>query len=122
MREEWLIAAFGLISVVAVAGWIRKPEPAPLVPPDQVVRSIEPRTARVVRPAAVLQGTYAAPQHITQTPCRQCSTGRSVAIAAGSAGTGAAIGAIAGGKKSTGIGPISGGAGGFVYDQATRNR
>lgn len=113
MREEWLIAAFGLITVVAGVGWIRKPEPAPLVHPDQVVRSIEPRTARVVRPVAVPQGTYAASPHMTQTPRRQRSTGRSVAIVAGSAETGAAIGAIAGVRKGAGIGAIFGGAGGF---------
>jgi hypothetical protein len=122
MRKELLIAAFGLISAVAVAGWIRKPEPAPLVPPDQVVQSIEPRTAPIARPASVPQRTYAAPQPVTQTPRRQRSTGRSVAIVAGSAGTGAAVGAIAGGKKGAGIGAISGGAAGFVYDQMTRNR
>lgn len=50
------------------------------------------------------------------------STGKSVAIVAGSAGVGAAIGAIAGGGKGAGIGAIAGGAGGFVYDRLTRNR
>ena len=50
------------------------------------------------------------------------STGRSIAIVAGSAGAGAAIGAIAGGGKGAAIGAIAGGSGGFAYDRLTHNR
>lgn len=49
------------------------------------------------------------------------STGKSVAIVAGSAGAGAAIGAIAGGGKGAAIGGLSGGAAGFIYDRLTHN-
>jgi hypothetical protein len=49
------------------------------------------------------------------------STGKSVAIVAGSAGVGAAIGGIAGGGKGAGIGALAGGAGGFIYDRLTHN-
>lgn len=67
--------------------------------------------------AAPRQASYApAPQRQTR------STGKSVAIVAGSAGTGAAIGGLAGGGKGAGIGAISGGAAGFVYDRLTRNK
>lgn len=45
-----------------------------------------------------------------------------MAIVGGSAGVGAAIGAIAGGGKGAGIGALAGGAGGFVYDRLTHNR
>ena len=44
-----------------------------------------------------------------------------MAIVAGSAGVGAAIGAIAGGGKGAGIGALAGGAGGFIYDRLTHN-
>jgi hypothetical protein len=47
---------------------------------------------------------------------------KSVAIVAGSAGAGAAIGAVAGGGKGAGIGALAGGVGGFIYDRLTHNR
>lgn len=45
----------------------------------------------------------------------------SVAIVAGSAGAGAAIGALAGGGRGAGIGALAGGAGGLIYDRLTHN-
>lgn len=50
------------------------------------------------------------------------STGKSVAIVAGSAGAGAAIGALAGGGKGAAIGALSGGAAGLIYDRLTANK
>ena len=50
------------------------------------------------------------------------STGKSVAIVAGSAGAGAAIGALAGGGKGAAIGAVSGGVAGFIYDRITANK
>jgi hypothetical protein len=47
------------------------------------------------------------------------SLGKSAAIVAGSAGAGAAIGAVAGGGKGAAIGAMSGGTAGFVYDRMT---
>lgn len=49
-------------------------------------------------------------------------TGKSVAIVAGSAGAGAAIGALAGGGKGAAIGAASGGTAGFVYDRITARK
>jgi hypothetical protein len=42
-----------------------------------------------------------------------------VAIVAGTAAAGAAIGAIAGGGPGAAIGAISGGGAGFIYDRLT---
>jgi hypothetical protein len=50
------------------------------------------------------------------------SLGKSVAIVGGSAGAGAAIGALAGGGKGAAIGALSGGAAGFIYDRLTHNK
>ncbi len=50
------------------------------------------------------------------------TTEKSVAIVAGSAGAGAAIGALAGGGKGAAIGAISGGAAGLVFDRMTANK
>jgi hypothetical protein len=50
------------------------------------------------------------------------STEKSALIVAGSAGTGAAIGAIAGGGKGAGIGALAGGAAGLIYDRMTVNK
>lgn len=47
---------------------------------------------------------------------------KEVLIVGGSAGAGAAIGAVAGGKKGAGIGALSGGVAGLVYDLATRKK
>ena len=49
------------------------------------------------------------------------STKKSVAIVAGSAAGGAAIGALAGGGKGAGIGALAGGGAGFIYDRLTHN-
>ena len=46
---------------------------------------------------------------------------KSALIVAGSSGTGALIGGLAGGGKGAAIGAIAGGAGGFIYDRATHN-
>jgi len=74
------------------------------------------------------------PSHVSQSrptvvrnsygePVRhQRSTGKSVAIVAGSAGAGAAIGALAGGGKGAAIGAASGGVAGFIYDRMTAHK
>jgi hypothetical protein len=53
---------------------------------------------------------------------RERSFGHSAAIVGGSAGAGAAIGALAGGGKGAGIGALAGGAGGFIYDRLTHKK
>jgi hypothetical protein len=66
--------------------------------------------------SAPARNTWGEPVHRTR------STEKSVAIVAGSAGAGAAIGALAGGGKGAAIGAISGGIGGFIFDRLTAHK
>ena len=80
---------------------------------------VQPRTVYV-------SNAVAAPAAVTPaavTPERnKRSLQKSALIVGGSAGAGAAIGAVAGGGKGAGIGALSGGIAGLVYDLATRNK
>ena len=58
----------------------------------------------------------------TRVVTRDRSFGHSAAIVGGSAGVGAAIGALAGGGKGAGIGALAGGGGGFIYDRLTHRK
>jgi hypothetical protein len=95
------------------------------------VQSYDPSQPRVIRrssssyspPRSYAQprNTYSGPRDQYGEPIRQQgrSTGKSALIVAGSAGTGAAIGALAGGGKGAAIGALAGGAAGFIYDRMT---
>ncbi len=76
------------------------------------IRYVEPRVVSAVDRAPA--PTFRAP--------RKRSLEREMLIVGGSAGAGAAIGAVAGGKKGAGVGALSGGIAGLVYDLATRNK
>ena len=141
------IGAFLLLLVVAVLGWTRTPDSQTAyaanpwtssMPPVALPASVVPTETVPCLPTAADQ-QLAAPSYATRSAVRTVrtrqvqaapvqpvqrkrSTGKSVAIVAGSAGTGAAIGALAGGGKGAAIGAIAGGAGGFVYDRLTHKR
>ena len=89
----------------------------PKISKQQFVAS-QPRVVerRTVTPAATTNTTT------TTTTKKNRSLEKEVLIVGGSAGAGAAIGAVAGGGKGAGIGALSGGVAGLVYDLATRNK
>ena len=70
----------------------------------------------IVRSPAIVQ-KQAEPAHSNKR-----SWEKEALIIGGSAGGGAAIGAIAGGKKGAGIGAAAGGVGGLIYDLITKDK
>ncbi len=114
IKRGLMIAGLMLLTAVAVAGWTRNPSP---VPENQTVA----HQSAPVRPARV-RANYARPVYDQEPVRRRRSTRNSVAIVGGSAGVGAAIGALAGGGKGAAIGALSGGTAGFIYDRITRNK
>jgi hypothetical protein len=145
MRRELGAAGLGALAVMAVVGWTRAPEPMAASPStfQPVTEQALPATAIAYQaPAAV----RAEPQsRVASAPARarvqrtarqapvtyrdrepaavkeKRSTKKSVAIVAGGAAAGAAIGAMAGGGKGAAIGAVSGGAAGLIYDRITKN-
>jgi hypothetical protein len=81
-----------------------------------------PRT-QYVAPRAVATRATTSPEPVrsVETPKKR-TLKKSAMIVGGSAGAGAAIGAVSGGKKGAAIGAVSGGVAGLIYDMATRNK
>lgn len=92
----------------------------PATPVTPVAAVAAPAPVRTVRERSRTVVVRETPRH--RTVVKRRSKKKSAAIVAGSAATGAAIGALAGGGKGAAIGAISGGAAGFVYDRATHKK
>jgi len=92
--------------------------PLPLYASRPSVRTIEQPASAPVR----VERYVDPPSHHRRVVRRKRPLKHSVAIVAGSAGLGAAIGAIAGGGQGAAIAALAGGGGGFVYDRLTHKR
>lgn len=86
----------------------------PSVKRQEFVKS-EPRVVERRAPAD-------SPGAASTSPTKKRTTKDEVLIIGGSAGAGAAVGAVAGGKKGAAVGALSGGIAGLVYDLATKNK
>ena len=79
-------------------------------------RFVQPKTVYVSQPVTRVTASPVA----RKAPTR--SLKKEALIVGGSAGAGAAVGAVAGGGKGAAIGAVSGGVAGLVYDLMTRNK
>ena len=113
MRMRYAITTFGLLTMLGVG---EAAEGRPQVTPAVLVQG-----PGMSAPATV-QNVVATRRRRRRRVVRVRSKKKSAAIIAGSAGTGAAIGALAGGGKGAAIGGIAGGAAGVIYDQNTRKK
>jgi hypothetical protein len=142
MKRELAIAGFTAMSMVAFTGWVRPQPEEPAAPEQSLISPAleveDPEGAPVVTTVAQRYNTGRyAPRYAPDRRGRGMrdsgyardrdyrddtrSTGESAAIIAGSAAGGAAVGALAGGGKGAAIGAIAGGAGGYIYDDVTRD-
>ena len=99
--------AFNPVEEKAIASNL---QPSPAVSRTHLV---QPRTVYVSNPA---------PTRAVAQTTKKRSVAKEALIIGGSAGAGAAVGAVAGGKKGAAIGAVSGGVAGLIYDLATRNK
>lgn len=112
-----VLAAF---LVGALFGGVARESIAKAFAADEQATVVERRVAPAPRRVVYVEPEYRAVQSAPQV--RRRSTERQVLIVAGSSGAGAAIGALAGGKKGAGIGAIAGAVGGLIYNEHTKNR
>jgi hypothetical protein len=115
---------------VVPAGYGYAPAPAAIPASYGYTQPAPLENTRIVRTAYPQEVvTRQAPQRVVYQPARERivtqpkrSVKKSAVIIGSSAGVGAAIGAVAGGKKGAGLGALIGGGGAAVWDQITRRK
>ena len=114
-------AGYGAATPVAYQPGYQQVAYAPVAPLDntRIVRTTYPEAPVVTREAAPRRIVSQRTERVAQ-PKR--SVKKSAVIIGSSAGVGAGIGAVVGGKKGAGIGALLGGGGAAVWDQITRRR
>lgn len=126
-----LLVPLALISAFILGSIVSGPSTNAFELPKANTAAISvPQSLSPVRPVA----TAPAPRTVVRRPAarsvsepvvaekKKRSWQKEALIIGGSAGAGAAIGAVSGGKKGAAIGAISGGVAGTVYDLMTRNK
>jgi uncharacterized protein YcfJ len=115
-----LLAAF-VMGTVASGFYSRTSDAssAPAVTSTPAANAVAARPRYVAPRTVAVADTTRAPSVQTR---RNRSWQREALIIGGSAGAGAAIGAVAGGKKGAAVGAISGGVAGLIYDLATKDK
>lgn len=117
-EQQPVMAPYGGVTLQPAAYQGGAMQPAYYTPQQAYPVYQQQPAQRVYRPAAATQrSSVYEPVEVR----KKRSTGKSVLIVAGSAGAGAAIGGLTGGKKGAAIGAISGGVAGLIYDRMTAN-
>jgi hypothetical protein len=123
-------AAFAPAPAVGSGGYAYAPAPVAVPASYGYTQPAPLENTRIVRTAYPQEVvTRQAPQRVVYQPARERivtqpkrSVKKSAVIIGSSAGVGAAIGAVAGGKKGAGLGALIGGGGAAVWDQITRRK
>ena len=110
---------------LTTAGYYTAQEPFAPAPAAAQAAPVVYRQAPVVQAERPVVRRAAAARPISTRPVvvkQKRPFSHSAAIVAGSAGAGAAIGALAGGGKGAAIGALAGGGAGLIYDRMTANK
>jgi hypothetical protein len=117
-----LQASAALLAAISITACSRQEAPTAVAPAETLAPATQSKGVNAARSAPTGTPSSSAASESERTVIKQRSKKKSALIIGASAGTGAAVGALAGGKKGAGIGAIAGGIGGLVYDRTTAKK